>query len=316
MAEPVRFQHFEVPLHEDGSLFELGRGAMGITYKAFDTSLRCHVALKVVNAAYLGSEVARQRFLREARSAAALRHPNVAAVFHLGEEGGNYFYAMEFVDGKDLAVHVKEHGPMSPEKGLDCCLQAARGLEHAHLQGIIHRDIKPANLLLDVNGTVKILDMGLARFHDAGTTAVPVAEAGGITQAGSIVGTVDFMSPEQAVDSRQADHTSDIYSLGATLYFLLTGRPMYESETLMSRLLEHRDAPLPSICSSRSDVPPQVDFLFHRMVAKKKEDRYQSMTDLIRDLGDWKNVSSNASPKSSGSSSVPSNVINAIFDDD
>ena len=295
---------------------KIGTGGMGMVYKAQHRRMKRVVAVKVLSPTALKTANVVKRFLREAEAAAKLSHPNIVAAFDADEIDGIPFLAMEFVDGKDLAVHVKEHGPMSPEKGLDCCLQAAKGLEHAHLQGIVHRDIKPANLLLDVNGTVKILDMGLARFHEAGTGAVPVAEAGGITQAGSLVGTVDFMSPEQAVDSRQADHTSDVYSLGATLYFLLTGRPMYESETLMIRLLEHRDAPLPSICSFRSDVPPQVDTLFHRMVAKKKEDRYQSMTDLIRDLGDWQNVSSQASPKSSGSSSVPSNVINAIFDDD
>jgi serine/threonine protein kinase len=157
--------------------------------------------------------------------------------------------------------------------------------------------------------------MGLARFQEGGAT-IPLAETGALTQAGSIVGTVDYMSPEQAVDSRQADPASDMYSLGATLFFLLTGRPMFESESLMSRLLEHRDSPRPSICSVRSDVPSQIDTIFHRMAAIKKEDRYRSMTDLIKDLGNWQNVSIESQPVGSSDPAVPRNVMSVIFDDE
>ena len=132
MADEVRFQHFEVLRKDDGSLYELGRGAMGITYKAFDTNLRCHVALKVINAAYLNSEVARQRFLREARAAAALRHPNVATVFHLGSEDDNYFYAMEFVDGETVESFMKREGAVPTLMALEVASQVSRALGAAH----------------------------------------------------------------------------------------------------------------------------------------------------------------------------------------
>ena len=288
---------------------------MGVVYKAQHRRMKRDVAIKVLSSEGLKASNIVKRFLREAEAAAKLNHPNIVAAYDADEIDGIPFLAMEYVDGVDLAAHVKDKGPMTLEQSLDCTLQTARGLEHAHLQGIVHRDIKPANLLLDVNGAVKILDMGLARFHDGGTT-MPLAEAGALTQAGSIVGTVDYMSPEQAVDSRQADHSSDIYSLGATFHFLLTGRPMFESGSLMSRLLDHRDSPPPSICAARSDIPPQIDLIFHRMVAKKKDDRYASMTELIRDLTNWKNVTGGSSQLSAPVPAVPKNVMSVIFDDD
>ena len=166
-----------------------------------------------------------------------------------------------------------------------------------------------------MHGTIKILDMGLARFHEDGST-VPLAETAALTQAGSIVGTVDYMSPEQAVDSRQADAVSDIYSLGATLFFLLTGRPMFESESLMSRLLDHRESPRPSICSVRADVPDQIDSVFHQMVAVNKKDRYSSATNLISDLLNWKSVSQSSPGKSLETGDVSTNALSVIFDDD
>src|SRR5882757_925721 len=148
MAEPVRFQHYEVLRRDDGSLFELGRGAMGITYKAFDTNLRTNVALKVINATYLNSEIARQRFLREARAAAAIRHPNVATVFHLGNEDDAYFYAMEFIDGETVEGFMQREGAVPTLLALDIAAQVARALSAAEKQGLVHRDIKPSNLML------------------------------------------------------------------------------------------------------------------------------------------------------------------------
>ena len=294
---------------------QIGTGGMGVVYKAQHRRMKRDVAIKVLSSTAMKAANVVKRFLREAEAAAKLNHPNIVAAYDADEFDGIPFLAMEFVDGQDLAIHVKEKGPLTVEKAIDCMLQAARGLEHAHSQGIVHRDIKPANLLLDVHGTIKILDMGLARFHEGGS-GLPLAEAGALTQAGSIVGTVDYMSPEQAVDSRQADQLSDIYSLGATMFFLLTGRPMFESDSLMGRLLEHRDSPRPSICSIRSDVPAQIDTIFHRMVARKKEDRYASVSDLIRDLTNWKTVSTSSVPISTADSSVPTNVMSVIFDDD
>lgn len=299
---------------------KIGAGGMGLVYKAQHRRMKRIVAIKVLSPAARKKPSVVKRFLREAEAAAKLSHPNIVAAFDADEINGVPFLAMEFIEGTDLAEFVRKSGPATIEKALDYVLQAARGLEHAHLQGIVHRDIKPANLLLDSHGTIKILDMGLARIQEGDGSAISATEAAAITQTGNIVGTIDFMSPEQAVDSSQADYASDIYSLGATLFYLLTGKPMYEFESLMSRLIAHRESPIPSICKLRLDAPAQIDTIFQRMVAKKKDERYQSMTDVIRDLTDWRNVTSSASahdaPALSPDLTVPKSVINAIFDDE
>ena len=169
MPETAIFDHYEVLTRDDGSLFELGRGAMGITYKAFDTSLRIPVALKVINATYLNSDVARQRFVREARSAAKLRHRNVATVFHLGTEGDTWFYAMEFIDGETLDALIKRQGILSPVVALTITGPVARALNAAVQHGLVHRDIKPANLMLVRDGAdviAKVIDFGLGQGLD------------------------------------------------------------------------------------------------------------------------------------------------------
>jgi serine/threonine protein kinase/TPR repeat protein len=278
MAEPVRFQHFEVPVREDGSLFELGRGAMGITYKAFDTNLRCFVALKVINAAYLGSDVAKQRFLREARAAAALRHPNVATVFHLGEEGGNCFYAMEFVEGETVEALMKRDGPIPANAALEIVLQVARALGAAQKQGLVHRDIKPSNLMLvrDDEGelTVKVIDFGLAK-----STAADGGETAALT-VGGFLGTPHFASPEQ-LEERDLDVRSDIYSLGVTLYYMLAGRAPFSGSLaqVMSQHL-HRDPPLERLAGQH---PMVLDLLRH-MLAKDAAARPQTPLDLRREM--------------------------------
>lgn len=274
MAEPVRFQHFEVPLREDGTLFELGRGAMGITYKAFDTNLRCFVALKVINATFLGSEVARERFLREARAAAALRHPNVATVFHLGEEGGDWFYAMEFVDGETVEAMMKRDGAVPPAIALGIAIQVARALGAAQKQGLVHRDIKPSNLMLvredDGEFTVKVIDFGLAKNTAGGGEDTATLTMGGF------LGTPHFASPEQ-LEERELDVRSDIYSLGVTLYYMLAGRAPFSGSLaqVMSQHL-HREPPLDTL----SGQPPQVVALLRHMLAKDPAERPQTPSDL------------------------------------
>src|SRR6202008_1903923 len=226
MAEAENYQHYQVLRREDGSLWELGKGAMGITYKAFDTNLRCTVALKVINNTYLNSEVARQLFLREARAAAALRHQNVASVFHLGSDHDCYFYAMEFIDGQTLASYIEKEkkGPLEPVEALNICLQVTRALAAAARQHLVHRDLKPANLMLvdeDGERIVKVIDFGLAK-----SAKTEGDDSGTLTQAGGFVGTPHFASPEQ-LEERDIDIRSDIYSLGVTLYYMLTGRPPF-----------------------------------------------------------------------------------------
>ena len=206
-----RFEHYELVRGEDGKPVELGRGAMGVTYKAFDVDLHCPVTLKVIREKYLGDESARLRFLREARSAARLRHSNVASVLHLGRTGSSYFYAMEFVEGETLENFIKRSGCLEVKLALEIATQAAAGLAAVHKQKLVHRDIKPSNIMVSVgeDGTVtaKIIDLGLAK-------PAPDAHAeAAISTPGAFAGTPEFASPEQFAGVG-VDIRSDLYSLG------------------------------------------------------------------------------------------------------
>ena len=208
-------------LGDDGRPIELGRGAMGVTYKAFDVDLQCPVTLKVISERYLGDESARLRFLREARAAASVRHPNVASVFHLGRRGENYFYAMEFVEGETLEHLIRRSGRVEVKLALGIATQVASGLAAVHKQKLVHRDIKPSNIMvsLDEGGavTAKIIDLGLAKSLDE-----PSAQTA-ISTPGAFAGTPEFASPEQFAGIG-ADIRSDLYSLGITLWEMVTGK--------------------------------------------------------------------------------------------
>jgi serine/threonine protein kinase len=262
-------------------LDQLGRGGMGTVLKARHRRMKRIVALKVLANEVAGQAEFVQRFQREVETIAQLSHPNIVMAYDAAEDAIGHYLVMEFVDGHDLASEVNKSGPLSIAEAVGCILQAARGLEYAHRQGIIHRDIKPANLLRDAHGTVKVADLGLARLN----TATGAAASGtALTQAGGILGTVDFMAPEQALDSTAIDHRADIYSLGCTLYFLLTGRPLYTSGSLMSLLLQHRDGPIPALVERRADTPPEVEAIYRRAVAKKPADRFPDMTAMVQAL--------------------------------
>ncbi|HSG71056.1 MAG TPA: protein kinase, partial [Planctomycetaceae bacterium] len=196
---------------------------------------------------------------------------------------GLHFMVMEYVAGSDLSSLVKQHGRISITRAVNYICQAARGLEYAHAQKVIHRDIKPGNLILDQYETVRILDMGLARLNDSIRSASSIC----LTKTNVVMGTVDFMSPEQAMNSKYVDERGDIYSLGMTLHYLLSGKPAYKGETAVERLLAHRDAPLPSLTEFRSDVDDRLNSIFQKMVAKKPDDRYQSMVEVIRELDSY-----------------------------
>ena len=261
-------------------LDKIGQGGMGMVYKAQHRKMKRLVAIKVLHSKRLDSPNALQRFIREVESAAKLSHPNIVTAYDSREQDGIHYLIMEYVDGQDLAAIIKKHGPMPLAKAVDCCLQAARGLKYAHKRGIVHRDIKPSNLLLDKEGTVKVLDMGLARVVDAEGVA-SFADPDRLTATGQVMGTCDYMAPEQAFDCHNVDARADIYSLGCTLFRLLTGKPPYIRDTLMHVLVAHREDPMPSLCEERPDAPEEFEVIFQNMVAKDADDRYQSMDDVI-----------------------------------
>jgi len=261
---------------------EIGQGGMGNVYRARHRRMKREVAVKVISPALVKSQEALQRFEREVEAAAKLNHPNIVTAHDADESDGVRFLAMEYVDGIDLSEIVRQQGPLPVAAAIDYVLQAAKGLEYAHENGVIHRDIKPSNLLLDSGGTVKILDMGLARVEQELHPETSAKES--LTKTGQMMGTADYMSPEQAVDARHVDRRGDIYSLGCTLFCLLTGRTVYEGDTLTERLLAHRLQPIPSLCQSREDVPTALDEVFQRMIAKSADDRYQSISEAIAHL--------------------------------
>ncbi|MGA2035202.1 MAG: SUMF1/EgtB/PvdO family nonheme iron enzyme, partial [Thermoguttaceae bacterium] len=262
-------------------LDKLGEGGMGVVLKAQHRRMKRTVAIKILSSAAIKQAGAVERFHREVQAAATLSHPNIVTAYDADEHQGIHYLAMEYVEGRDLASIVKDRGPLPLREAAECILQAARGLQYAHGKGIVHRDIKPGNLLLDKDGMVKILDMGLARMTG------PDAALGGperLTTTGQVMGTCDYMAPEQAFDSHNVDLRADIYSLGCTLYRLLTGSPPYARESLMQILVAHREDPIPSLRQARPEVPSALDAVFQKMLAKQPEDRQQSMAEVIAEL--------------------------------
>jgi eukaryotic-like serine/threonine-protein kinase len=275
--EASRFGHYEILRHADGSLFELGRGAMGITYKAFDVDLRRFAALKVISPRYLADEAARSRFLREARAAGSVRHPNVASVFQLGTSQERYFYAMEFVEGETLGSLIKRSTCLDAKLALQIVAQVAAGLEAIHKQNLVHRDIKPSNIMVssapDGVVSVNIIDLGLAK-------ALTESESQEISILGAFAGTPEFASPEQFTGA-DVDIRSDLYSLGITLWQMLTGQPPFRG-AVNEVMHQHLNSSLP--LEKLQNAPQPMVALVEVLLRKEPARRFQTPAELSKAL--------------------------------
>ena len=264
----------------------LGKGEMSSIYLAEHTRMKRLCAIKVLPAnkvrdtSYLG------RFHREAQAVASLDHPNIVRAYDVDTEteGGVeiHFLVMEYIVGQDIEKLLESKQQFTVIEAVDYIRQAAEGLSHAHENGLVHRDIKPGNLLVDGKGVVKLLDLGLARFFRD-----TVSESLTIKHDEKVLGTADYLAPEQAVDSHAVDERADIYSLGCTLYFALTGHPPFTDGTLVQRLLAHQTKAPPPISRERADVPESLTTIISKMMQKRKEDRYQSAADAAAALSKW-----------------------------
>jgi len=262
----------------------VGVGGMGAVYRAEHMVMRRPVALKIVRHELVNHPAAVQRFRREVEAAAKLVHPNIVTAFDAELVGDTHFLVMEFVEGRSLAAVVADSGPLPIEQACEYIRQAALGMQHAHERGMVHRDIKPHNLMLTTDGTVKILDFGLARFAseisvDRALTGLPSTleeTTNTLSRTGLIFGTPDYIAPEQAGDPHSADIRADIYSLGCTLYFLLAGQVVYPGDSKTKKLADHRNREFPSLAKHRPDVPVDLDEIIARMTAKDPNHRFQS----------------------------------------
>lgn len=289
---------------------KLGQGGMGTVLLAKHRRMERQVAIKVLPVTVLESKDAVARFFQEVKVAAQLTHPSIVHAYDAGEHHGFHYLVMEYVEGHDLAEVLQQLGPIPVSLALDYISQTACGLEYAHRKGIVHRDIKPSNLLLDGEGNIKILDMGLARIGGA----LDQEASQHLTTTGQVMGTVEYMSPEQAEDTRQADARSDIYSLGCTLYRLVTGRGPYSRDTVVKTILAHRDAPVPRI-DTGNPLDAGINHLFQNMVAKAPEKRFQSTTMLIeaiRQIEDGQTPSSGPAPPVIQTPPPPSDMAIAV----
>ncbi len=254
---------------------------MSNVYLAEHTLMRRRVAIKVLPRHRVRDSSYLARFRREAEAAAQLDHPNIVRAYDIDHEGDVHYFIMEYIDGRDFLRIVREDGPLEFRKAADYVAQVAEGLEHAHAAGLIHRDIKPGNCLVDRNEVVKLLDMGLAKFsQDTGPSLTLMHDE-------NVLGTADYLSPEQARNSHEVDSRADIYSLGCTMHFLLTGRPPFAKGTLSERLMMHQTQPPPSIYKVRQDAPREVVEVCQEMMIKRADRRIQTAGEVAARLRQW-----------------------------
>ncbi|MGV3484690.1 MAG: serine/threonine-protein kinase [Planctomycetaceae bacterium] len=274
----------------------LGRGAMGAVYEAKQISLDRNVALKTIRGRLAGNPSALARFTREAYAAAQLVHHNVVQIYDFGQDAGQHYFSMEWVRGGPLSDLIRDHGPVAPRVAATYALQAARGLQFAHRHGMVHRDVKPANLLLNDEGVVKVADLGLVKVPDqpdsewevdAVSAGSGLASGTQVTMMGTAVGTPAYMAPEQSIDATTVDHRADIYSLGCTLFYLLAGKAPFDGSQVSEVMRQHAQSPVPKIRSINPQVPEPLSGIIERSMAKRPEDRYASLADMIAALENY-----------------------------
>jgi len=266
-------------------LDQLGRGGMGRVFKAEHQTMHRVVALKVLAPELMKTDRARRFFEREVRAAARLVHPNIVTAYDANQSGDRHYLVMEFVDGPNLHDFIHERGPLPVGQACEIVRQAAIGLQYAHEMGMVHRDIKPANLLLHTTGNnclVKVLDFGLARLVEP---LGPDAEGSDLASAEyQVMGTPDYLSPEQARNLHAADIRSDLYSLGCTMYFLLTAQVPFPGGTMLEKLVRHASEEAVPVHQLRADVPPEISAIISRLMAKKPDERYATPLELAQAL--------------------------------
>ncbi len=269
----------------------VGGGGMGLVFRARDTTLARIVALKVLTPEQTADGEVLLRFRNEAQTAARLNHEGVVQVYHAGEDGGVAYIAFEFIEGMNVRTLVEKRGVLPPHEAIHYTYQVAEALAHAAAHHVVHRDIKPSNILITAEGQAKLIDLGLARLYKSGE------DADDLTASGVTLGTFDYISPEQARDPRTADVRSDIYSLGCTLFFMLTGRPPFVEGTVLQKLLQHHSEEPPDVRQFRPELPPEVSRLLRKMMAKDPRRRFQDpsqLLDALARLADIVGVASSA----------------------
>ena len=273
-------------------LDQIGRGGMGRVFKAEHRTMGRIVALKVLAHDLMRTDRAREMFLREVRAAAQLVHPNIVTAYDANEIDGRYYLVLEYVDGPNLEQLVRQQGPLPVGQACDYVRQIAHGLQGAHVLGMVHRDVKPANILVqrrgfngNAVGLVKISDFGLARLHNPNASDAFSGHPGTIlTKDNTVMGTPDYLSPEQARNLHKTDIRSDLYSVGCTFYFLLTGHVLFPGGSTLDKLIRHGTEKPPSVRDARPETPPEVAAVVEKLLAKHPEERCQTPADLAAAL--------------------------------
>ena len=255
----------------------IGVGGMGAVFRALDTELDRQVALKLLPPDQAGDTEIVPRFYQEGRSAAQLDHENIARVYSIGHDGPYHYIAFEYIEGVTVRQKVETSGALSMAEAVNITLQIAYALVHASMRGVVHRDIKPSNIIITPGGRAKLVDMGLARRFERGGDH-------GLTQSGMTLGTFDYISPEQARDPRDVDVRSDLYSLGCTLFHMLTGRPPFPGGTVLQKLIQHQEEAPADVRMLNPAVPVELASIITKLMAKDRDRRYQTPEHLVREL--------------------------------